>query len=391
MRGHPVHDHPDPGAVQGVDQEPEVVGGAEPRRRGVVGRHLVAPGPAERVLGHRQQFHVGEAVGDNVFGELRRQFAVAQPGPPRPQVHLVGAHRLEHRVARPAPDHPGVVVPGVVRDEHLRGGVRGHFGGERERVGPVGDGPVGAVDAELVVRAGAQAGPEQLPHSRGAQRPHRGVVAGPAVEVADQVDALGVGGPHRERHPLDHPVGGGERARVCAEDLPQPFVAALGEQVQIHLAEGGQEAVAVGGGDGVARVADLQPVIGQVGERHRDGEQPGLKVRQRELLPADQRRHRFRTRAQRPDDGVVPNGLVEVLVGAQDGVRVVVDPGQQPGGVAWVRRQVRAGQAHRGITPGAAAGRAPRPGSVAGPGCAPPPWPAPGARSWTAPTGTPPR
>ena len=33
-----------------------------------------------------------------------------------------------------------------------------------------------------------------------------------------------------------------------AEHLPQPFVATLGEQVQIHLAQGGQEAIRIGHG-----------------------------------------------------------------------------------------------------------------------------------------------
>ena len=37
------------------------------------------------------------------------------------------------------------------------------------------------------------------------------------------------------------------------EDLPQPLVATLGEQVQVHLAEGGQEPVGVGDGVDEAR------------------------------------------------------------------------------------------------------------------------------------------
>ena len=109
------------------------------------------------------------------------------------------------------------------------------------------------------------------------------------VEIADHADALGVRRPHRERHALDHAVGGGEAARVRAEDLPQPLVAALGEQVQVDLAQRGQEPVGVG--DGVheaptssAGVADLEPVVDQVGERHRDGEQTRLDVLQRVAL-----------------------------------------------------------------------------------------------------------
>ena len=49
----PVHDHADAGPVQRVDEEPEIVWRAESGGWSVVGRHLVAPRPPERVLGHR--------------------------------------------------------------------------------------------------------------------------------------------------------------------------------------------------------------------------------------------------------------------------------------------------------------------------------------------------
>ena len=64
--------HADAGLVQRVDQVPEVVGCAEPRRRRVVGRDLVAPRSAERVLGDGQHLDVREALLDDVFGELAR-------------------------------------------------------------------------------------------------------------------------------------------------------------------------------------------------------------------------------------------------------------------------------------------------------------------------------
>ena len=43
VRRNPIHDDADPGAVQAVHQVPEVVRGAEPRRRRIVGRDLVPP------------------------------------------------------------------------------------------------------------------------------------------------------------------------------------------------------------------------------------------------------------------------------------------------------------------------------------------------------------
>ena len=64
----------------------------------------------------------------------------------------------------------------------------------------------------------------------------------PAVEVADDPDAPGVGGPHREGGARARP-GGSHRAR--AEHCPQALVAALAEQVQVELAEGGPEPVGV--------------------------------------------------------------------------------------------------------------------------------------------------
>ena len=109
--GHPVEDDADAGLVQRVDQVAEVVGGAEPGRRGVVPGDLVAPGRAVRVLHDREQLDVGEAevldVVDEVFGHL----AVGQPLSPRAQVHLVGAHRAGVRVALRALLHPLRVTP----------------------------------------------------------------------------------------------------------------------------------------------------------------------------------------------------------------------------------------------------------------------------------------
>ena len=57
-----------------------------------------------------------------------------------------------------------------------------------------------------------------------------------------------------------------------AEDLPQPFVTALGEQVQIDLAQGGQESVRVGRGvrERLAvgpRIAHFEAVVDEIGER----------------------------------------------------------------------------------------------------------------------------
>ncbi len=67
--------------------------------------------------------------------------------------------------------------------------------------------------------------------------------------------------------PSTDAVGGGEAAGMGAEDVPQPFVATLGEQVQVDLAERRQEAIGVGDGVrrfAVASVAHFEPVVDQV-------------------------------------------------------------------------------------------------------------------------------
>ena len=219
-----------------------------------------------------------------------------------------------------------------------------HFGGERHRVGPVRHRSVCTVHSELVQPVGGEARPEQLPDPRGAQYPHGGVIAVPAVELTDQVHPLGIRGPHREGHPVDHAIGGGETARMGAEDLPETFVAALGEQVQVHLAQSRQEPVAVG--DGVrliaAGIADLESVVHEVDERQLDRVHPGVNVGHRVARPADHDAHRGRMRTQCPDDG--PGA---VLVGTQDGVRVVVDPGEQSRQIRRIRRQTDGAHSRR--------------------------------------------
>ncbi len=77
------------------------------------------------MLGHRQELDVSEALRQNVFGELVGELAITQAGSPRTEVHLEGAHRLEHRVLGGSLGQPVGVIPGVVRGEHSGGGVRG--------------------------------------------------------------------------------------------------------------------------------------------------------------------------------------------------------------------------------------------------------------------------
>ena len=99
--GHPVEDHAVAMLVQVVDEVGEVVGRAEPRRRGEVADRLVAPAPVERVLGDRQQLDVREVgvveVSDELVGQLaivEERIAVLAASFPRAEVNLVDRDRL---------------------------------------------------------------------------------------------------------------------------------------------------------------------------------------------------------------------------------------------------------------------------------------------------------
>ncbi len=173
VRGHPVDDDADAGLVQLVDQVAELVGGAEARGGREVAGDLVAPGPAERVLGDGHQLDVGVAQPADVLDELVGHLDVGQALPPGAEVHLVDAHRRGVRLRAGALLQPRVVVPGVVGLVDDAGGQRRHLGAPGHRVGLLAPGRVGAEDGELVVGPGSDVRDEQLPHAAAAERPHR--------------------------------------------------------------------------------------------------------------------------------------------------------------------------------------------------------------------------
>ncbi len=171
--GHPVHDHADPGGVETVDERAELVGSAEPGGGSVVGGDLVAPRPAEGMLGDRQQLDVRESGFEDVLGQLIGEFDVVQARAPRTEVHLVDRHRFLPGLRLLAGRDPVVVVPGVATLGDLRRGRGGHLGGERHRIGFVADGSVTAVHPVLVQRARFDTGNEDLPDTARAEHPHR--------------------------------------------------------------------------------------------------------------------------------------------------------------------------------------------------------------------------
>ncbi len=351
VRRHPVHQHADARPVQGVDQVLEIVGRAEPRGRRVEAGDLITPRAAEGVLGDRHQLDVREAEVLDVRGQLLGQLPVGQAGTPGRQVHLVdGEGRLVHRPRAPLL-LPRAVAPDVVRGVHDRGGGRRRLGAPGHRVGAHRERAVGPGDLELVQRALADARQEQLPHPRAAQRAHRMGRAVPVVEVADHAHAPGVGRPDGEAGALDALVG----HRVRAQRVPQLLVPALADQVQVQLAEGGQEAVRVVDLDLVVVVRDEEAVaVRDRGEgQHRREEAAALGPQLRaQSLRRD--RHRARVGAQGAEedpagDGVRPQHAVRVVVRAvqQARARVLVQRLRSPHRPAAGRRGVSRAAARR--------------------------------------------
>src|SRR4029077_13287944 len=99
---------------------------------------------------------------------------------------------------------------------------------------------------------------EELPDPRGAERAHRVQAPVPRGEVADDRDRPRAWRPDRQRG-----AGGAlDLAHVGAEQLVQVLVAALERQVEVQLAERGEERVRIAGGGrgcrrGVARALAL--------------------------------------------------------------------------------------------------------------------------------------
>ncbi len=211
----------------------------------VVAGDLVAPRRPVRVLHHGEQLDVGEAEVDDVVDEVLGEVAVRHPLAPRAEVDLVDAHRALVRVAAGALLEPRLVaprVPGLVDDGP---GVRRALGAPRHRVGLGAHDVVGAADLVLVDRPDADLGDEQLPHPGGADEAHRVDPPVPVVEVADDAHGLGARGPHGERDAAHAAHRAGVLVDPGAEDGPQLLVAALADEVEVDLAEGGGEAVGV--------------------------------------------------------------------------------------------------------------------------------------------------
>ncbi len=296
------------------------------------------------MLGDRHELDVGEAEFVDVGGEFDGELTVRQALPPGGEMDLVDREgRLVDRGLRP-PREPGLVVPLVVRGRHDgRGGGR-HLRAPGHRVGLQEALPVPGGDLELVARALADARQEQLPHTRRTERPHRERRAVPGAELPADTHPLGVRGPHRE-------PGAGHSAvchRLRAERLPQLLVPPLADEVQIEVAEGGQETVRVV--DlvlVVLRVRHQQGVLRERVERQHAREEATPVGGERGARPLDHDAHGPRVGPQHPEDEPARH-----LMRAEQRVRVVVGAREEAVAVGGVQGS--------GGAPGCGRGRAAR-------------------------------
>ncbi|CAB4930120.1 unannotated protein [freshwater metagenome] len=217
------------------------------------------------MLGNGQELDVREAGGADVLRELDCELTIGEPLPPGAEMHLVDAHGPPVGVVRGTVREPCVVLPAMSRREDDRA-VRGwDLGRERVRVGLLAPGTVTSEDLELVGGAIADAGDEQLPDAGRAQGAHRVGGAVPEVEVAGDANSLRVRCPDGERDAADRTERGRVLAHVRAEHLPELLVAALADEMEIDLAEGGEESVGVVGGDDAAGISDIDRVVRNLG------------------------------------------------------------------------------------------------------------------------------
>ena len=139
--------------------------------------------------------------------------------------------------------HVKVVAPFVaVEMRGDGGGCRADFGEFRKRVNLHVEVAVGAVDFEAVEFAFAEVRDEDFPDAGTAEHAHLVAASVPAVEVADDRNGLGVGGPYGELHAFETLVF----YEVCAELAVEFVVRARGDEVPVEFGENRLECVRVG-------------------------------------------------------------------------------------------------------------------------------------------------
>ena len=198
-------------------------------------------------------------IGDEPLAKLAvGQVAIALARP-RTEMHFVNRHRpLEPRSGIGAAIHPAGVLPLVRRAADDRRRERRHFELEAKRIGLDQDLAAAHAQLELVAVSEASDGNENLPHAADAEPAHRVHAPVPVVEVADDADAGGVGGPDGEVDAF----GRAERRRMRAELVVDPGMVAFAEQIEIVVGDDASEAVRIVDlGDVAAWIRHAQPIV----------------------------------------------------------------------------------------------------------------------------------
>ena len=298
MRGHPVDDDADPGLMQPVDHGGKLLWRAIARGGREEAHGLIAPRSGKGMLGDRHELHMGEVHVLQVIDQqpandvVIEHFAIGA-APPRAQMHLVDRDRLVMQRTLGTALHPRVVLPVMlVHAMHDRAGGGGLLLTERHRIGlerlQV---AMCADDLEFVEIPDGEVRHEQFPQPCAETAAQRVAAAIPCVEMADDADAAGIGGPDREDDALDALMFD----RMRAETLPQFLVAAFGDEVFVHLAQHRREPVGVVALPLVAARLHAQPVgraefkaIGQLAPEHAFGVHAGQR---RDLCALGRDRH----------------------------------------------------------------------------------------------------
>src|SRR5699024_5503070 len=141
---------------------------------------------------------------------------------------------------------------------------------------------------------GLHPGYEHFPHPGIPEGPHGAPGAVPTVEIADHLHRAGIGGPHRERGSL-HLLPASRPAQfpqMRAEYRPEVLVPPLADEVEVDLAQGGEDLVrSAAAGAAAVLVAGLDLVAGNILAGDLRGPDPAVFVRSGDLLAADVEGH----------------------------------------------------------------------------------------------------
>ena len=206
VRRRPVQNHADSLAVQKIDEPLEVLRGAEAGGRRVVPGRLIAQGFIQRVLHHRQEFHMREVKFSDVGSDPRGELPVAQVPHPSVQIQLVDEERKRAALSRCRRTlfKPFRIVPGeVLRIRHDGRRLGPALRLECVRIRLQKDIPVCGLDLIFIDIPDFHAGDKELKDPRISELTHLVPPAVPVIEISDHGDAHRIRRPDREIHAGD--------------------------------------------------------------------------------------------------------------------------------------------------------------------------------------------